>query len=1296
MKNFNFLKLLFHLAMILSTLQLVGQGTISGTVIDDTGEPLIGANVIVVGSTDGTITDFDGTFSFNTSESFPITLLVSFTGYNSQEVPLDGPSTSVDVVLSEGVLLGDDVVISASRRKEKVQEAPASVSILTARKLEGTAQATDPTRNLINVPGVQITQQSASRINIELRGGVGLFGTGAFPIKDYRSLVGPGIGTFDSNGAGINNIDLARIEVVRGAGSALYGPGVTSGVVHFITKNPIDYPGTTVEVIGGELSTYGATVRHAGANANKTFGYKINASYKKGGEFTLNGEEGTTSPLTGVYTRQLDKFRQTIVQPDVTNGVVNTGLPGEPLLQLTPRADGNVMQDYWKSLATDLTLEFRPKDNLSITTSAGYNKASSVFYNDLGEGLSQFSEFWGQARMQAGGLFAQLFYVTNDGGTKDRPTFLYQSGNRSPIGRDQLEAQLQYNFDTPGLADGNWTIGMDYRQAVSDTENLVYGRQENDDDFKIIGGYAQGKFALGSKLDLVVAGRFDRFQFLEENAFSPRAALVYKASPQHTFRASYNHASFAPTALEHNIDFPVNVLSPGAVDFWLAGQKNPQTFAANPVIEFVNPNVVAGGLAAATGLPIETFLGLIPFLPEIPASALGTAGLSNDALHAIASGSLLQAMQANGLAALIPMAQQILANGPTGSNGTFFGINAFDGTPLNTLTPTIPGQVGTTKTYEVGYKGLFANKLGVSLDVYRITVNGASDFTQIAPLVSLVGTDYSGFSDVGSQLTALFTSAGVPAANAAQLAGAYTLTATQVVPAFYGTGTVETSAVPANDGVLHIPTGYRIFDSEYTRWGSDLGLEYYVSDDLSFFGNYSWLNATEFEVDQNDGSGQTFQSFLNTPKNKYRLGVNFAKQFGLRANASFQHDDAFNSNNGQYSGIGQEKNLVDAGVGYKFENGLSIDLTAQNLFDSEYRAFPNMPLIGRRVLGKLTYTFGADGPSDMDGDGIKDKKDACPTEAGTKEFMGCPDSDGDGIVDKDDKCPMAAGDALYMGCPDSDGDGVIDSEDNCPNDAGDLNGCPDSDGDGVADKDDDCPNAAGTLSGCPDGDGDGVADKDDNCPTAAGNVGGCPDGDGDGVADKDDKCPTVSARTSDGCPADADGDGVVGAADKCPNAGGIVDANGCPKDSDGDGIADNDDKCPTVGGNVGPDGCTKPVPAKATEVFTRALTGVKFETSRAVLTRQSYAIMDEVVSIMAEYPRLTLSIEGHTDSRGDDDKNMQLSITRAESVMKYLSGKGVDATRMRAVGFGELAPIADNNTAAGRSQNRRVAFRATF
>ena len=81
---------------------------------------------------------------------------------------------------------------------------------------------------------------------------------------------------------------------------------------------------------------------------------------------------------------------------------------------------------------------------------------------------------------------------------------------------------------------------------------------------------------------------------------------------------------------------------------------------------------------------------------------------------------------------------------------------------------------------------------------------------------------------------------------------------------------------------------------------------------------------------------------------------------------------------------------------------------------------------------------------------------------------------------------------------------------------------------------------------------------------------------------------------------------------------------------------------------------------------------------------------------MGEYPALTVSIEGHTDSQGNDDKNMTLSQTRAQAVMTYLTEKGVSPTRLRSVGFGELVPIASNDTSAGRAQNRRVALIGSF
>ncbi len=959
------------------------QTTITGTVNDEDGLALIGANVLVKGTSDGTITDLDGSFSLRTSQDFPLTLVISYTGYSEQEIAMTSNSP-VSAVLAEGIVLGGDIIVTASRKREKVQEAPASVSILTARKLEGSPQ-TDPVRHLINVPGVQIQQQSAARINIEMRAASSIFSTSVFPIMDYRSLVGPGIGTFQSDAAGLVNIDMDRIEIVRGPGSALYGPGVTAGVVHFITKNPIDHPGTTVQVGYGELNTFISSIRHAGRNADKTFGYKINATYNKGDEFTLDGSEGTINASTGELETQISKFQTQVIRPAVTNGIVDLTKPGEVLLDkndLDPDGDGNMMQNDWWNVAFNGTLEYRPQDDLSLILSGGYNEASAVFYNDLGEGLSQSSEVWTQFRVQKGGLFAQFFYVDNDGGTNEKPTLLYQTGNMTGVARKQIEGQIQYNFQTPSFFDADWTAGVDYRRAVSDTRNLTYGRNEDNDDYDIFGGYLQGKFALLDKLDLVVAGRYDRFDFFDDSFFSPRVAFVYKASPKHTFRASYNRAGSAPSALENYIDFPVNAPVPGVFDFWLAGQNQLQTFPDNPNIEFLNQSVVAAGISAATGIPIEDLLPIAEGLPdELPMGTLGVNGLPLALPYGVLSPDLIPLIVAGLMAdpQTAPFAEgigQFLAtNAPGGSSGFFFGVNAFDGNkPLNQLIPTNKPVLITTNTYEIGYKGLIEDKLSISVDIYNTSRKGFSDFTQIAPLITLQGTDNlsSELGDaVASDVTDYLIGLGLPAASAAAIAagvgGAYTQASDAsgvgaLLPNFYGTGTVETNRMPQGDGILHVAAGYRIFpDAELNYWGSDIGLEYYFNQDISAFFNYSWVSKTQFDAtDLGEDADSPLTYSLNTPKNKFRVGLTYMPKSGFRGNISFQHDDGFFSNNGQFGGDVPQKNLVDAAIGYSFGNGLALDLTGQNILNNEYRAFNNMPLIGRRILAKATYTFGAE------------------------------------------------------------------------------------------------------------------------------------------------------------------------------------------------------------------------------------------------------------------------------------------------------------------------------------------------
>ncbi|MBD3241739.1 MAG: OmpA family protein [Chitinivibrionales bacterium] len=267
-----------------------------------------------------------------------------------------------------------------------------------------------------------------------------------------------------------------------------------------------------------------------------------------------------------------------------------------------------------------------------------------------------------------------------------------------------------------------------------------------------------------------------------------------------------------------------------------------------------------------------------------------------------------------------------------------------------------------------------------------------------------------------------------------------------------------------------------------------------------------------------------------------------------------------------------------------------------------------------------------------------------------------PDTDGDGIADKRDKCPKVAEDFDAFedddGCPDldDDGDGLPDALDKCPREAAACDGCPvrDKDGDGLTDDEDKCPEQPEDMDGHEDQDG---------CPD--------PDNDGDGVEDKADKCVDT--------PEDVDGH---------------EDDDGCPDvDNDGDGVADEWDKCPNVRGAADNDGCPK---TKEIQRGALILRGVNFETGKAVLTPNSYRLLDDVYASLAEWTEVKLEIQGHTDSQGSNEVNQRLSQRRAEAVRDYLIGKGIDPSRLRAVGYGEVRPIADNTTAAGRAKNRRV------
>ncbi len=377
---------------------------------------------------------------------------------------------------------------------------------------------------------------------------------------------------------------------------------------------------------------------------------------------------------------------------------------------------------------------------------------------------------------------------------------------------------------------------------------------------------------------------------------------------------------------------------------------------------------------------------------------------------------------------------------------------------------------------------------------------------------------------------------------------------------------------------------------------------------------------------------------------------------------------------------------VGAGLNLRLAPNVFLNAQTQYRFSLENRA-------GWQHGVGLVVNFGN---PDRDGDGVSDKEDKCPDLAGLKTLMGCPDRDADGLADNDDKCPDIAGLANLMGCPDRDGDGIADGDDKCPDLSGPAAtmGCPDRDSDGILDAEDDCPDVKGiaALRGCPDTDNDGITDANDKCPREAGPAAtmGCPDRDGDGITDKEDKCPGEKGPASTfGCP-DRDNDRVADKDDACPGKPGDSSHKGCP-DTDGDGIFDDIDRCPDKAGVAALRGCPD-IKKEDKAKLERAIKLVQFESGKAVLLKKSYAVLDEVVTVMNTYAEYSLNISGHTDNAGDDKMNLDLSQRRAKACYDYLVSKGIAAMRMASAGYGETKPVADNKTAAGREQNRRVEF----
>lgn len=202
------------------------------------------------------------------------------------------------------------------------------------------------------------------------------------------------------------------------------------------------------------------------------------------------------------------------------------------------------------------------------------------------------------------------------------------------------------------------------------------------------------------------------------------------------------------------------------------------------------------------------------------------------------------------------------------------------------------------------------------------------------------------------------------------------------------------------------------------------------------------------------------------------------------------------------------------------------------------------------------------------------------------------------------------------------------------------------------------------------------------------------DRDADGIVDSADLCPDKPGiALFKGC-ADLDGDSIPDNMDKCPSVYGLLRLEGCPiADTDGDGFNDEVDSCVTVPGVAAYKGCPAPDRGEVQKRLDVVAENIFFATGKYELLPASFAALDSAVAIMRRDAELKLNIEGHTDNVGDGEKNKVLSERRARAVFEYINKKGIEASRLKSMGYGEERPRDTNATKAGRGRNRRVEMR---
>lgn len=933
-----------------------GQSIVTGTVTDgETGETLIGASVILKGTVRGTTTDINGTYSISSKVTPPYTLQFSMVGMGSQEVIITETNATADVIMKTQAIIGDEIVISASRMEEKILESPVTIEKLDLMAIKQSSSA-DYFDEIKTLKGVRSASGSMTFTSYNTRGFAAISNTRFVQLMDGMDNAAPLLNFPTGNVVGISELDIANVELVPGAASALYGPNAFNGILLMNSKSPFKYTGLSAQMKAGltqstsSLDDYNdpmgqVSIRWA-QKINDRFAYKFNFSTLQAKDWVADDYltdrptegNGTINPgdpnfdglnLYGDEAQIFLPFNSPDLNAGLTEALAQKFSGGDPATlaayrQLFPSliAQADPIQVTRTGLKeTDLlesrdatsikastALHYRINDNMELSYNYRYGNGSTVYQGSERYVLRNFIQQYHKLELKGSDFFLRAYTsgtdagksynltalggLTNEGFSRSAtewvPTYAgtYIGGALKAMLVDSLIPDLAHMPDAMkdalhnaarAAADANTPKPgtPEYNAVVDQVRNKLFqkggaGFIDNSKLYHIEGNHDFSSI-FNDAIGFQVGGNWRQYSLFSDGT-------IFNEDPEGTgtnSRIKINEygaylqiqKKFADDRLktsasiryDKNENFDGNI-TPRVSLVYSAGAKKQHNFRASFQTGFRNPSTQALYIYFPT---TNIIIGTSKQNAE-------RYGLNTGRVYTKSSFTKYQ--------------MALLGGDPNAAS-------YLQTIKLDYVKPE------NLKAFEVGYKGVIANKLMADFNVY-----------------------YNIYNDFINQQTV-----------------------------------VNMDTVYHKKQAITPGHNFRMYyndDQQITSYGIGLGINYSLHKDYKLTGNVSYQ---EYSVDGD--VSENFESGFNMPKVMFNIGLTnrkIAKNVGF--GVSYKWSDKFRWENSFGNGEVDAYGSLNGQISYNIKSMHTVaKLGASNILNTSYRTNVGGPWVGRIVFLSLTY-----------------------------------------------------------------------------------------------------------------------------------------------------------------------------------------------------------------------------------------------------------------------------------------------------------------------------------------------------